>query len=295
MMASPLATTEERMNPARDFLEGFSVEITPRQVDKIATIRRSLSAGTEVYIALIDPADVPQQIEAAKALAAHGLKPVPHVPARLITDKASLEDRMRRLSGEAGVTQVLAVGGGLEPAGPFSSTIEVMRTGVFERHGIKTIGLAGHPEGNPDITKVHGEGALMEALLLKQAHASEQGLEAYLATQFLFQAEPVAIWARSLRAAGITLPIRVGIPGPATVKTLVKYALMCGVGASARMIRKQALNVTKLLTVSTPDEMVAELGRLQQEQPALKIDGAHLYPFGGFEKLFHWIEDVHSA
>ena len=70
----------------------------------------------------------------------------------------------------------------------------------------------------------------------------------------------MAQWAKMLRAEGIDLPIFVGVPGPATIKTLVKYATMCGVGNSARFIRKQAMNITKLLTVNTPDDFVAGSG-----------------------------------
>lgn len=293
MTASMLAATRGKPdNPARDFLENFSVEVTARQGDKVAGLTDHLAAGTAVYIALIDPGDVPEQIETARALARHGFRAVPHIPARLIESRASLNDRVERFAGEAGVTRVLAIGGGLAPMGPFSSTLEMLDTGIFERHGIRQIGFAGHPEGNADITKAYGEDALLDALIVKQASAEERGLTAYLATQFLFSAEPVERWARMLRDNGVNLPIHVGIPGPATIKTLVKYALLCGIGPSARIVRKQALNVSKLLTVSTPDELVANLGRLQRREPALGIAGAHVYPFGGFDKLFRWIEAV---
>jgi methylenetetrahydrofolate reductase (NADPH) len=81
---------------------------------------------------------------------------------------------------------------------------------------------------------------LLTALKQKSAWLKEKKIEGFIATQFLFNAEPVAAWARDLRAEGIDLPIHVGVPGPATIKTLVKYAAMCGVGNSARFIRKQA-------------------------------------------------------
>lgn len=279
--------------PVQAFLAEYSLEITPRQSDRVAEIAARLAPGTKVYVALIDPAEAPQQVVAAKALAAHGLAPVPHMPARQIRNAADLGERLARLTGEAGVTQALALGGGLpEPFGEFSSAIELLRTGLFEDHGITRIGFAGHPEGNTDITKVHGEGALMAALREKQAYAREAGLEAYLATQFLFEPGPVVNWARTLRSQGITLPVHVGIPGPATVKTLVKFAAMCGVGASARVIRKQAMNVTKLLTVSTPDDLVSALARASRDEPELDIRQAHFYPFGGFDKLFSWLDTV---
>ena len=136
---------------------------------------------------------------------------------------------------------------------------------------------------------------LLKALQEKQAYLKANGIEGFIATQFLFEAEPVAEWARMLRAAGIDLPIHVGVPGPATIKTLVKYAAMCGVGNSARFIRKQALNITKLLTVNTPDDFVAGLAQLHYGRPELGIAGPHLYPFGGFDKLFDWVGTALNA
>ena len=165
----------------------------------------------------------------------------------------------------------------------------MLETGLFQANGVTRIGMAGHPEGNPDIAKAKGAAALVDALKLKQAYIAEHNLKGYIATQFLFEAGPVAYWAADLNAAGVKLPIHVGVPGPATIKTLVKYAAMCGVGNSARFIRKQALNITKLLTVSTPDDFVEKLATLHVERPELGIAAPHLYPFGGFDKLLDWL------
>ena len=188
---------------------------------------------------------------------------------------------------------MLVLGGGAPaPIGKYDAAIQLMQTGVFQANGVKRLGLAGHPEGNPDITKVHGEAALVKALKEKQAYLKANGLDGFIATQFLFEAEPVAQWAKMLRGEGVDLPIYVGVPGPATIKTLVKYATMCGVGNSARFIRKQALNITKLLTVNTPDDFVAGLAQLHYGRPELGVAGPHLYPFGGFDKLFDWLATV---
>lgn len=272
------------------FLSRLSIEITPKQSEKLPLLASRLRPGTSVFIALIDPADRPGQIAAARAVREHGLEPVPHIPARFILDRADLEDRLARLTGEAGVTHMLVLGGGApEPLGIYDAAIQLLATGLFEKNGVMRVGLAGHPEGNPDIVRRHGEAMLLRALRDKQDCASEHGLSAHISTQFLFEARPVADWARSLRAAGIDLPIRVGVPGPATIRTLAKYALMCGVGNSARFIRRQALNVTKLLTISTPDDFIADLARLSSDEPDLRIEAPHIYPFGGFDRLFEWL------
>jgi methylenetetrahydrofolate reductase (NADPH) len=277
-------------NPVGAFLSRMSIEITPKQIDKLPIFAAKLASGSAVFIALIDPSDVANQLQAAIALRAVGFDPIPHIPARFVIDEADLAARISDFAKLAGVTSVLVLGGGAPtPIGKFDSAIQLLETGVFEANGITTIGIAGHPEGNPDITKIHGEAVLLSALLEKQAWIKSKGLQGFIATQFLFDAGPLAFWARQLREAGIDLPIRVGVPGPASIKTLVKYAAMCGVGNSARFIRKQALNITKLLTVSAPDEFCDQLATLHFDKPELNIHSPHMYPFGGFDKLFDWL------
>ncbi len=287
MNAYAAAATAENSTAA--FLKRASLEITPKQIEKLALLKDKLSPGARVFIALIDPADVAAQIEAVRQLKTAGFDPVPHVPARFVRDEADLRARIKALA-EAGSTTMLVLGGGApQPIGIYDAAIQLLETGVFQANGVKRLGIAGHPEGNPDITKIHGDAMLLKALTEKQAYLKANGIDGFIATQFLFEADPVADWARNLKANGIDLPIYVGVPGPATIKTLVKYAAMCGVGNSARFIRKQALNITKLLTVNTPDDFVAGLAQLHYGKPDLNIAGAHLYPFGGFDKLFDWM------
>jgi methylenetetrahydrofolate reductase (NADPH) len=274
------------------YLRLASLEITPRQIDKLPLLKDNLEAGCRVFIALIDPADVAAQIEAVRQLKVAGFQPVPHVPARFVRDEADLRSRIASLAGAGADTMLVLGGGAPQPIGIYDAAIQLLDTGVFQANGVKRLGIAGHPEGNPDITRIHGDAMLLNALREKQAYLKANGIEGFIATQFLFEAAPVAEWARSLRAAGIDLPIHVGVPGPATIKTLVKYAAMCGVGNSARFIRKQALNITKLLTVNTPDDFMSGLAELHFRRPELGIAGPHLYPFGGFDKLFEWMRSV---
>jgi methylenetetrahydrofolate reductase (NADPH) len=277
-------------NPSANFLKNLSVEITPRQIEKLPLLQERLPKGTPIFIALIDPADVTAQLTAASALRKAGLEPIPHIPARFVLDETDLKNRIGALAGDAGVTQMLVLGGGAPtPMGKFDAAIQLLQTDVFQKNGVKRIGIAGHPEGNSDITKHHGEAVLLKALGEKQAWLKANNISGFIATQFLFEAAPVAYWANMLRDNGIDLPIHVGIPGPATIKTLVKYAAMCGVGNSARFIRKQALNITRLLTVNTPDEFIEQLAVLHIDRPELGIAAPHLYPFGGFDKMFDWL------
>jgi methylenetetrahydrofolate reductase (NADPH) len=288
MLTKPFADAAIDLVP--DFLSKMSVEITAKQAGKLPLIASRLRPGAEVFVALIDPADRDGQIAAVGAIRKHGLKPVPHVPARFVHDRDDLSRRLEAFAKEGRAERVLVLGGGAKhPLGSYKAAIELLETGLLQANGMTGFGMAGHPEGNADITSTLGEGALIEALKLKQAYARDHGMSAFIATQFLFAAEPVMAWADTLKAHGIALPIAVGVPGPATIKTLVRFAQMCGVGQSARFIRKQALNVGKLLTVNAPDAFVADLARLALERPELHIARPHFYPFGGFDKLFDWV------
>ncbi len=288
-------------SPARDtamlpaFMKNMTLEITPRQTEKLPLIAQNVAPGTSVFVALVDPSHLEDQFAAVAEIRAMGLEPVPHIPARFVKDADDLKSRVEKLAKAGKVTRYLVLGGGApEPVGSYHCALQLMETGVFEANGAKALGVAGHPEGNADITKIHGEAMLLQALKDKQAYIRQAGMEGFISTQFLFEAKPVEAWAKSLRANGIDLPAYIGIPGPASIKTLVKYAAVCGVGNSARFIRKQALNVTKLLSVSAPDKLMADLAQIHVEQPELKIMGPHMYPFGGFDKLFDWMKTLQN-
>lgn len=275
------------------FLQNMTLEITPRQAEKLPLIAQNVAPGTHVFVAFVDPSHLEDQITAVAAVRKLGLEPVPHVPARFVRDEDDLKRRIERLAGSGDVTRYLVLGGGApEPVGNYHCALQLMETGVFEANGAKALGVAGHPEGNADISRLHGEAMLMRALTEKQAYIRHAGLDGFISTQFLFEAAPVASWAATLRENGIDLPAFIGIPGPASIKTLAKYAAVCGVGNSARFIRKQAMNITKLLSVSTPDKFINDLAAIHAASPELKIMGPHMYPFGGFDKLFDWLSTV---
>jgi methylenetetrahydrofolate reductase (NADPH) len=285
-----------QQHPVAAFLNDFSIEITAKHVDRIPEIAAWLNPGTHTYVAMIDPVDFSEMLRAVKSLRAHGLEPVPHIPARFVKDAGTLENWLNAYSTEAGVNHALVLGGGApKPIGDFYSAMGLLQTGLFEKNGMVKLGFAGHPEGNADIEQVVGKSGLLDALREKQSFAASMGADAYIATQFLFEAAPVATWAEELRSSDITMPVNVGVPGPATLKTLVRYAGVCGVGASARLIRKQARNVTKLMSVNKPDGFVAGLADLHFNRPELGIQKAHMYPFGGFDKLFDWIKEARQG
>ena len=268
-----------------DFMHGFTIETTPGAAAKTADYREHLRPGTTVAVTFLPGSDFADTVATAKRLKDEGFRPAPHFAARSIPGRADFEDYLRRLQGEVGVDHVVALAGAVEsPLGPFSSSMELLETGLFEKHGIRKIGVAGHPEGNPDI----GDRELSEALAWKNAHAANSEAEFYIATQFCFEAAPIIAWDRAIRAAGNRLPIHIGVPGLATIKTLLMHAKNCGIGNSMRFITKQARNVTKLMTVSAPDKLMLDLARYHATDPNCGISHVHMYPLGGMRRTAAW-------
>ena len=268
-----------------DFLSGFTAETTPGAAAKIADYRDHLRPGTTVYITFLPGSDFDDTFATATRLKDEGFNPVPHFAARSIPDRAFLEDKLKRLTREVGINQVLCIGGAVDkPVGEFSDTMQVLGTGLFDQYGITRIGVAGHPEGSPDIS----EQAITEALAWKNAFAERSDAELYVVTQFCFEAAPVIAWDKRLQAEGNRLPIYIGIPGLASLKALIAHAKACGVGPSMRFLTRQARNVAKLMTVTTPDKQVSELAAYAATDPDCGIAGVHMYPLGGLRRTSRW-------
>ncbi len=109
-----------------------------------------------------------------------------------------------------------------------------------------------------------------------------------LATQFAFEAGPIIEWADSLKAAGIDLPIHIGIAGPAKLQTLIKFAIACGVGPSLKVLQKRAMDVTKLLLPYEPSDVIAELAAHKAANPDFNITNVHFFPLGGIKANATW-------
>ncbi len=271
------------------FLKDYSIEVMPRTAEKIDDFRDLLPKGTRVYIAHIDGTPIEDMVATAARLADEGFNVMPHFPARIIKDAATLEDWINRYQHDAGVKQGLLLAGGLaEPVGEFHSSMQLMETGLFDKAGFTRLHIAGHPEGNRDIDPDGSDKMVMEALRWKQAFADRTDAKVALATQFCFDAKPIIAWANRLTAEGIHLPIHIGIAGPAKLQTLIKFAIACGVGPSLKVLQKRALDVSKLLLPYEPTEVIAELAAHKAANPDFNITNVHFFPLGGIKTNAEW-------
>lgn len=276
------------------FLNGYSIEVMPRTAEKVADFRALLPRGTRVYIAHIEGTPIGDMVATARRIAGEGFTVMPHFPARIIHDKATLADWIARYKGEAGVKQALLLGGGVStPAGDFDNSMQMIETGLFD--GFERLHVAGHPEGNKDIDRDGSDAIVMRALAWKQAYAERSDAKMAIVTQFCFEAGPVIAWANRLAAAGVKLPVHIGIAGPAKLQTLIRFAIACGVGPSLRVLQKRAMDVTKLLLPYEPTEVVAELAAHKAASPGFNIEQVHFFPLGGIKTNAQWVTENGGA
>lgn len=266
------------------FLNGFSIEVMPRTAAKIEDFRKILPQGTRVYVAHLDGTPIEEMVATAKRLNDEGFPAMPHFPARIIADQAMLEEWIKRYA-DVGVTQGLLLAGGVDnPQGDFEDSMQLLGTGLFDKHGFTRLHVAGHPEGNKDIDPNGGDQAVMDALRWKNDFQNRTDANMALATQFVFESAPVIEWANRLQAEGISLPIHIGIAGPAKLQTMIKFAMACGVGPSVRVLTRRAKDVTKLVKPFEPTQVLSELARHKAANPNFNVESVHLFPLGGINK-----------
>jgi len=264
-----------------ELIADCSIEVAPRDPYAGEALRELFGVGTTVFVN--HPGSVAYQdvVLACTRLRRAGFVVVPHIAARRLTGFTQAADFVRRLA-DVGVNEVLLLGGDAKPFGPFNSALDLLATGVLERQGIPAVAFAGYPEGHPHID----EAVLASALRAKLELARERGITTSLVTQFAFEAEPVRRWIAREREAGIECPIRVGVAGPASVATLAKYAVRCGVGASLRALARGHTAIVRVLAEASPDALIEAL----VADGAMRIDGLHVFTFGGVQRTAAWRE-----
>ncbi len=266
-------------------LQNATLEVYSRTSHK--TLAGFLPRGRDVYVSYLPGDEFHKRIEIAASLRQAGYNPVLHAPARQMLGAAMLEDYIGGAAKAAQVTRVLAISGDSSlPRGPFSNSLELIESGVFERHGVHQIDVAAHPEGNVGRSAAQ----LMKILFDKQAAATRHGLSLGVITQFAFDPRPVEQWLQASFAAGLTAPVRVGLAGPANPATLLRFALRCGIGNSVAAVQKHVGTIGRLLRDTGPDGVVRGLGAVLDGEAGARVENFHFFPFGGLAKTSAWIE-----
>ena len=282
--------TNTHIEAARNLLANCSIETTPNVYTKYGKFSDLVDKKSNIYVTYLPDEEMNKVIDTAKKLTVEGYSVIPHLPARTIANNDALEKYIKSLSEESGCSKILVIGGGGNQKGSITSSIEILETDLLSKYNFKEVGLAGHPEGNPDVKQIDLDKAIIE----KNKFSKKTDFKMYLATQFFFEAKSLKEWEVHLNSLDNNLEIHAGIPGPATLKTLLSYATSCGIGNSIRFLSKQALNITKLATTKSPDKLIYDLASYQIENPKTKLKKIHFYAFGGIKKTSDWLKTVNK-
>lgn len=272
-------------------IDQWSLEITAKDGPELERAAPLIPPGTKIPVTFLPNETFDARVAAAATVRRLGFIPIPHISARRIHSREELEGFLAALQREAAIDHAFVVAGDPpQPMGPFADALSLIQSDLLAAHGVTRVGISGYPEGHPEI----GSDSLWDAGRDKRLALTERGHDFAIVTQFSFDAEPVLEWIARQRAEGIQALIRVGVPGPASVKTLLRFAARCGVGASGKVMSRYGLSMTRLLGTAGPDRLVEDL--------AAGLDSAihgevrlHFYPFGGIEKTAAWIRDYRNG
>ncbi len=277
----------------KKFLNGYSIEVTPRAVAKIENLSEFIPSGTLVYIAHIEGTPIEEMVKTAKKINDQGYETMPHFPARIIKNKNTLKEWIFKYQNEANVHNALLLGGGVtKPYGEYDSSIQLIESELFDLAGFKKLYIAGHPEGNKDIDPDGSTKNVDEALSWKNKFKDRSDADMAITTQFCFDSRTVINWANSIKGKGIDIPIHIGIAGPAKLQTLLKYSLECGVGASIKILQKRAMDLTKLLLPYKPISILTELATYKSDHPDFNIEKVHFFPLGGVKQATNFVKEL---
>jgi len=236
----------------------FSLEITMK------TDLSELPKVKDVYITMLPGNDYREIANKATELTKLGFNPVPHFPARSIKNQSELKDFVSRCK-DGGVKQALVIGGSVQPIGDFHCSLQLLETGLFE--GWK-IGIAGHPEGSPDISNSNLEKAMKD----KKPYAD------YIVTQWLLDPQPIIDFISKQ-----SVPVHVGITGPMKITSLIKFANIVGAKNSINFLKSNFSRAIDLLKPKDPNDLIEKVKKFSEN--------FHIYTFGGLKETNKWLKE----
>ena len=274
---------------AAELVTNGSVEMGAHRPGDARAIAAVLPAGTPVYVNHLPRHSLADSLASLIAVREAGLEPIPHVAARRILNRAEVDSFLGHAVNRAGVRKVLLIGGDESaPLGPYPDAGSVLREGILPACGVREVGIASHPEGNPRIPLAVLERAFDEKLAI----AATQGLGAYIVTQFSFSPARILEHCTSLARRAPGVPVYVGLAGPTSAGTLLRFAQRCGVSASLRALRDQGMAAVNLVTHTDPGDQLSLLARYCASHPGSSIVGVHVFSFGGAATAAAWMHDT---
>ncbi len=271
---------------AHDLVASGSLEIgahRPQDAERVAAL---LPSGTPVFVNHLPRHELADTIAGLSAVHRAGLEPVPHIAARRVPSEPALRSFLDRAVGDCRVRKVMLIGGDTsDVAGPYRDAASIIESGHLEAAGVREVGLAGYPEGHARIPTA----SLATALDLKLVRAADHGLGAFVVTQFSFAPMRIVEYCAELSRRHLQVPIYVGLAGPTTAASLLKYAQRCGVSASLRALQAQGFGAVRLVTHTDPSEQLTAVAQYCAGRASCNVVGVHLYSFGGVDRTAQWM------
>jgi methylenetetrahydrofolate reductase (NADPH) len=218
-------------------------------------------------------------VELAERLAARGYRVVPHLAARSVAGGAHLAEMVDRLKA-AGCDDVFVPGGDApQPAGPFDGALPLLERLTEMGRPFSQVGITGYPESHP---KIHDD-VTIQAMWDKRRHAS------YIVSNVCFDAAGLGRWIERIRARGVTLPLYVGLAGPAERTRLLRMAAVAGASESARFITRHPGWILRLGLPGgySPDRFLDRASPVITA-PEAGVAGLHLFTFNQLQSAEQW-------
>jgi len=285
-MSFPANAADSIASTCAELVACGSLEMGAHRPGDAREIASLLPADTPVYVNHLPRHSLAESLASLVAVREAGLEPVPHIAARRIANREELETFVRRAVGAAGIRKALVIGGDeAAPRGPYADALALLRDGILQACGLREVGIGGYPEGHPRIPRAVLERAFEQKLEV----AAAQGLAPYVLTQFCFAPARILEYCADLSRRAPATPVYVGLTGPTTAGTLLRFAQRCGVSASLRALRAQGMGAVHLVTHTDPSDQLAALARYCVSHANGSGVGVHVFSFGGVRAAAAWM------
>lgn len=262
-----------------DLLRDIGYEVIPLRSAEQAVLA-DVPTEIRLTVTATEARGLDATLDLTERLTGHGYSVAPHLPARQFIDRGHVRDVLARLR-EARVRSVFVIGGDVpKPVGAFSDAFALLQAMEAEGHPFEKVGIAGYPEGH----------ALISQPALDLALKQKAPLATRIVSQICFDAAVTASWAARVAAAGIALPLYVGVPGPVSRQRLMRISAGIGLGQSARFLRKQQHLVWRLLRPGGYDP--TRLVRRLAAAGAGNVRGLHVFTFNQLHATETWRREL---
>ncbi len=283
-VADEFAESEAARAHRLELTRSFTIELVPMKSPD--TARAHLPAGAPLSVTCSPAKGIEETQRLTEEFLAEGFAPVPHVAARMARDRAHTLE-LGAWCRSAGVSKLFVVGGDADPPGGYHDAVEFLRDFLESDHGLDAIGVTAYPDHHAFIS----DEKLHTALHAKQALLTEACVPGWCSTQMCFDAEVIEAWLRAERAAGLTLPVHLGISGVVDKAKLMSTGMRIGLGQSLGYLRKNRSAIAKMMTSThyDPNDLLLPLSEANLE---LGVTGVHMYTFNQVEATEAWRADT---